>query len=136
MESETKPQMDDLVKKIGELAKTRNQLARQAEQYFHSSIDVPVEGKKFHLEGIEHKEDKFYSFYRYFLLRLFHEWLGGRSHVPELERPIGRIPYLDGGIFFDAARAKCKGAFEKSGSNASTGNPTTWDLLQTDPTGT
>ncbi|MDQ3775360.1 MAG: SAM-dependent methyltransferase [Pseudomonadota bacterium] len=46
-----------------------------------------------------HGEDKFYSFYRYFLLRLFHEGLGGRQRSPELEKLIGRIPYLDGGIF-------------------------------------
>lgn len=46
-----------------------------------------------------HGEDKFYSFYRYFLLRLFHEGLGGRQRSPELEELIGRIPYLDGGIF-------------------------------------
>lgn len=46
-----------------------------------------------------HGEDKFYSFYRYFLLRLFHEGLGGRQRSPELEELVGRIPYLDGGIF-------------------------------------
>ncbi len=38
------------------------------------------------------------------------------------------IPFL-----FDAARAKCKVAFEKSGSAASTENPTVWDLLRADP---
>jgi len=47
----------------------------------------------------EHGKDKFYSFYRYFLLRLFHEGLGGRKRTPELEKLIGRIPYLNGGIF-------------------------------------
>ena len=47
----------------------------------------------------EHGRDKFYSFYRYFLLRLFHEGLGGRQRTPELEKLIGRIPYLNGGIF-------------------------------------
>jgi hypothetical protein len=47
----------------------------------------------------EHGRDKFYSFYRYFLLRLFHEGLGGRERTPELDRLIGRIPYLNGGIF-------------------------------------
>jgi hypothetical protein len=46
-----------------------------------------------------HGEDKFYSFYRYFLLRLFHDGLGGRQRTPELEKLIGRIPYLNGGIF-------------------------------------
>jgi len=47
----------------------------------------------------EHGKDKFYSFYRYFLLRLFHEGLGGRKRTPDLEKLIGRIPYLNGGIF-------------------------------------
>src|SRR5207302_1490613 len=47
----------------------------------------------------EHGRDKFYSFYRYFLLRLFHEGLGGRKRTPELEKLVGRIPYLNGGLF-------------------------------------
>lgn len=47
----------------------------------------------------EYGKDKFYSFYRYFLLRLFHEGLGGSKRTPELERLIGRIPYLNGGLF-------------------------------------
>ena len=47
----------------------------------------------------EQGKDKFYSFYRYFLLRLFHEGLGGRDRTPELEKLLGRIPYLNGGLF-------------------------------------
>jgi Eco57I restriction-modification methylase len=47
----------------------------------------------------EFGKDKFYSFYRYFLLRLFHEGLGGRERTPELEELLGRIPYLNGGLF-------------------------------------
>ncbi len=47
----------------------------------------------------EKGNDKFYSFYRYFLLRLFHEGLGGRKRDTELEKLIGRVPYLNGGIF-------------------------------------
>jgi hypothetical protein len=43
--------------------------------------------------------DSFHSFYRYFLLRLFHEGLGGKSRNPELEKILGRIPYLNGGLF-------------------------------------
>ena len=45
--------------------------------------------------------DRFQSFYRQFLLRLFHEGLG----QPEAERPaelvalLGKVPYLNGGIF-------------------------------------
>jgi hypothetical protein len=47
----------------------------------------------------EHGKDKFYSFYRYFLLRLFHEGLGGKARNPELDKLLGRIPYLNGGLF-------------------------------------
>jgi hypothetical protein len=47
----------------------------------------------------KNKGDKFYSFYRAFLLRLFHEGLGGKGHKSELEKLIGRVPYLNGGIF-------------------------------------
>ncbi len=47
----------------------------------------------------EKGEDKFYSFYRYFLLRLFHEGLGGKTRPPALEALLGRIPYLNGGFF-------------------------------------
>lgn len=47
----------------------------------------------------EHGRDKFYSFYRYFLLRLFHEGLGGRTRTRELEALLGHIPYLNGGLF-------------------------------------
>ncbi len=46
-----------------------------------------------------HGDDQFYSFYRYFLLRLFHEGLGQPEHDAGLERLIGRVPYLNGGIF-------------------------------------
>lgn len=46
-----------------------------------------------------HGSDKFFSFYRYFLLRLFHEGLGGKNRGRELEELIGRIPYLNGGLF-------------------------------------
>jgi Eco57I restriction-modification methylase len=47
----------------------------------------------------QYGRDKFYSFYRYFLLRLFHEGLGGRKRTPELEKLVGRIPFLNGGLF-------------------------------------
>ena len=48
---------------------------------------------------LEHGKDKFYSFYRYFLLRLFHEGLGGKPRTRELETLVGCIPYLNGGLF-------------------------------------
>jgi hypothetical protein len=47
----------------------------------------------------EKGHDRFYSFYRYFLLRLFREGLGGRKRDAELENLVGRVPYLNGGIF-------------------------------------
>jgi hypothetical protein len=47
----------------------------------------------------EKGKDAFYSFYRYFLVRLFHEGLGGRAHDPELVKLLGKIPYLNGGLF-------------------------------------
>ena len=46
-----------------------------------------------------HGYDHFYSFYRYFLLRLFHEAFGSLERNPEIEELIGDVPYLNGGIF-------------------------------------
>ena len=49
----------------------------------------------------EQGKDKFYTFYRYFLLRLFHEGFGKRKkdRAPDLEKLLGSIPYLNGGLF-------------------------------------
>jgi REP element-mobilizing transposase RayT len=47
----------------------------------------------------DHGKDKFYSFYRVFLLRLFHEGLGNAKREPALAKLLGRIPYLNGGLF-------------------------------------
>ena len=49
----------------------------------------------------EQGKDKFYTFYRYFLLRLFHEGFGKRrkDRAPDLEKLLGTIPYLNGGLF-------------------------------------
>lgn len=44
-------------------------------------------------------KDKFYSFYRNFLLSLFHQGLGAPNHSDELKKEIGKIPYLNGGLF-------------------------------------
>lgn len=44
-------------------------------------------------------KNKFYSFYRDFLLALFHEGLGAPEHAKNLEIEIGKIPYLNGGLF-------------------------------------
>jgi len=48
----------------------------------------------------EHKSSStFLSFYRHFLLRLFHEGLGKQEHSPELDALLGKVPYLNGGLF-------------------------------------
>lgn len=46
-------------------------------------------------------KDKFYSFYRSFLLRLFHEGLNKpeKDRAKEVENLIGDVPYLNGGLF-------------------------------------
>ncbi|PIV55152.1 hypothetical protein COY52_05200 [Candidatus Desantisbacteria bacterium CG_4_10_14_0_8_um_filter_48_22] len=44
-------------------------------------------------------KNKFYSFYRDFLLALFHKGLGTPEHTKNLEVEIGKIPYLNGGLF-------------------------------------
>lgn len=48
-------------------------------------------------------KDKFQSFYRYFLVRLFHDGLGkhkdDRKLDRELEKLLGNVPYLNGGFF-------------------------------------
>jgi len=57
----------------------------------------------------EHGQDKFYTFYRYFLMRLFHEGLGQPKHDPELQRLIGKVPYLNGGLFAEhVIERKCR----------------------------
>jgi hypothetical protein len=47
----------------------------------------------------EFGKDRFFSFYRHFLLRLFHEGLGARNRTPDLDKLIGCVPYLNGGLF-------------------------------------
>jgi len=45
-------------------------------------------------------KDKFYvSFYKNFLLALFHQGLGSPDQSDELKNEIGKIPYLNGGLF-------------------------------------
>jgi hypothetical protein len=44
-------------------------------------------------------KDKFLSFYRHFLLRLFHEGLGQQKRDSDLDQLLGKVPYLDGGLF-------------------------------------
>jgi hypothetical protein len=47
----------------------------------------------------EQGTDEFYSFYRIILLRLFHEGLGKSARNKDLEQLIGKVPYLNGGLF-------------------------------------
>jgi hypothetical protein len=53
------------------------------------------------LKGCQDKKgkNKFYSFYRDFLLQLFHVGLGAPDHSKKLKEEIGKIPYLNGGLF-------------------------------------
>lgn len=44
-------------------------------------------------------KDQFYSFYRNFLLVLFHEGLNDPSQSKKIKDEIGRVPYLNGGLF-------------------------------------
>ena len=48
-----------------------------------------------------HGKDRFQTFYRLFLLRLFHQGLGQpeTDRSPELAALLGRVPYLNGGLF-------------------------------------
>ena len=44
-------------------------------------------------------DDQFHTFYRYFLLKLFHDGLSKHEHSQELEALLGKVPYLNGGLF-------------------------------------
>jgi hypothetical protein len=44
-------------------------------------------------------KNKFYSFYREFLLQLFHQGLGTPEKERHLNVDLGKIPYLNGGLF-------------------------------------
>jgi hypothetical protein len=64
-----------------------------------------MDGKKDYLSQKLHEtekaegKDKFYGFYRNFLRVLFHQGLGDPKRTPELEKRIGKVPYLNGGLF-------------------------------------
>ena len=54
------------------------------------------------LQEVQEQEgdDQFYSFYRSFLIHLFHDGINTPRHdSPEFLKRYGRIPYLNGGIF-------------------------------------
>ncbi len=56
-------------------------------------------GDKIKETQVKKGKNRFYSFYRDFLLVLFHEGLGTPERNPELLKEIGRVPYLNGGLF-------------------------------------
>ncbi len=62
MKSKTKPQMDDLVRSIGELAKARNQLARQAEQQYGPEVEDVLRTQCRDANRIEHLLDGILDF--------------------------------------------------------------------------
>ncbi|MDR3197571.1 MAG: Eco57I restriction-modification methylase domain-containing protein [Planctomycetaceae bacterium] len=65
-------------------------------------LDGDIHYLKNRLQEIQnlHGKNKFHqTFYRYFLLKLFHNGLGKRERNKELEKLIGKIPYLNGGFF-------------------------------------
>jgi len=52
------------------------------------------------LNAVQRKgKNKFYSFYKNFLLVLFHKGLGSPIHDAEIEGEVGKVPYLNGGLF-------------------------------------
>ena len=51
------------------------------------------------LKACQGGQGPFYSFYRSFLLVLFHQGLGAPNHNAELVVEIGQVPYLNGGLF-------------------------------------
>jgi hypothetical protein len=61
--------------------------------------DTKYLGNRLAVVKFERGQNEFHTFYRYFLLRLFHEGLGGQNHSPELEKLLGKVPYLNGGLF-------------------------------------
>ncbi len=63
----------------------------------------------------EQGEDKFYRFYRHFLLELFHNGLGSKPRTAAIEKLLGRVPYLNGGIFdvHKLERPKAEGGYGK-----------------------
>jgi len=53
------------------------------------------------LDAVQKKKgkNKFYSFYRDFLLILFHKGLGSPLHDSKFVEDFGKVPYLNGGLF-------------------------------------
>ncbi|TLD40073.1 MAG: hypothetical protein JETT_3660 [Candidatus Jettenia ecosi] len=64
-------------------------------------LDTDKDYLKNRLKATQEKrgKNKFYSFYRNFLLVLFHKGLGSSERNPEIVNEIGIVPYLNGGLF-------------------------------------
>lgn len=64
-------------------------------------LDKNMDYLRTKLKTVQQKKgkNKFYSFYRNFLLVLFHKGLGSPLRDAELEAEIGKVPYLNGGLF-------------------------------------
>ena len=66
-------------------------------------LDNDIDYLQNRLKAVREKKgsDKFHSFYRIFLLHLFHEGLGKQKDErdTELAKLIGNVPYLNGGFF-------------------------------------
>ena len=63
--------------------------------------DVDYLRNRLNLLQQQRGKGKFHSFYRYFLLRLFHDGLGTApaQRDTEMEKLLGDVPYLNGGFF-------------------------------------
>jgi hypothetical protein len=65
-------------------------------------LDHDLDYLRNRLKRIQETKKAFHEFYRYFLIRLFHDGLNKREADrtdPELETLLGKVPYLNGGIF-------------------------------------
>ena len=66
-------------------------------------LDGDLDYLRNRLERIQKEQgkDRFQTFYRLILLRLFHEGLSqpAVNRAPELSKMLGRVPYLNGGLF-------------------------------------
>lgn len=65
-------------------------------------LDLNADYLRDKLAWVKHEkgEDRFYdSFYRGFLVSLFHDGLNSPRHQQDFEKKYGRIPYLNGGMF-------------------------------------
>ncbi len=69
----------------------------QKQRFLDNNQNYLKEKLKSHQE--KYGKDKFYSFYKTFIMVLFHDGLGKPNHDEELIEEIGKIPYLNGGLF-------------------------------------